>query len=74
MVGSMVSHMVAKNEGRVGPILNANEALVCLNLPKGAAREAGHVGFKVRPKDVPLALTGYDSALLEVMNASQSSG
>jgi hypothetical protein len=60
----MVSHMVAKNEGGVGPVLNTNEALVCLNLPKGAAREAGYVGFKVRPEDVPLTLAGDDAPLL----------
>jgi hypothetical protein len=64
MVGSMVSHMVAQNESRVRPILNANEALVCLNLLKGATGEARNVGFKVRPEDVPLTLARDHASLL----------
>jgi hypothetical protein len=74
VIGSLVGNVITKHQGRINPVLDARKALVCLDLPERASRQAGDFGFEVRPKDVPLALTGYDSALLEVMNASQSSG
>jgi hypothetical protein len=65
--------MVAQNEGRIGPILNADKALMCLNFLKGAAGEARDVGFEVRPEYVPLAFARDKASVLQVMNTSEGS-
>jgi hypothetical protein len=74
VVGSVVSNMVAEHEGGIRPGMDTDETLVGLDLPKGAAREAGDVGFEVRPEDVPLSLARNYTPLLDVMNTGEGSG